>query len=98
MDLKRAHLKRAIGAALATGVFVTTPVLAADPSSNSDASNASRYFDSLDKNNDGKLDPTELQAIPGLQKNFSKYDHNRDGKLGKDEFAEGLSAEGAAPR
>ena len=77
-------LKRAIGAALAAGVFVATPVLAAD------------YFDTLDKNNDGKLDPTELQAVPAVQQNFSKYDHDRNGTLGKDEFAEATSAERVA--
>jgi Ca2+-binding EF-hand superfamily protein len=87
-------LKRAIGAALAAGVFVATPVIATDASSN--AGSASSYFDSLDKNNDGKLVPAELQSIPAVQKNFSKYDHNRNGSLGKDEFAEALSAERVA--
>ena len=89
-------LKRAIGAALAAGVLVAAPVLATDASSNVDKRAASSYFDSLDKNNDGKLDPAELQAVPAVQKNFSKYDHNRNGSLGKDEFAEALGAERVA--
>ena len=86
-------IRRAVGAALAAGVFVATPVLATDPSPNARAAGA--YFDSLDKNNDGRLDPAELQAVPAVQKNFSKYDHDRNGTLGKDEFREALSAEGA---
>jgi len=57
---------------------------------------ASRYFDSLDKNNDGNLDPAEVAAIPGLQKNFSQYDLDHNGKLGKDEFAAALSAQRSA--
>ena len=89
-------LRRAVGAALAAGVFVATPVLATDASSNPDKRAASSYFDSLDKNNDGKLTPAELQSIPALQQNFSKYDHDRDGTLGKDEFAEALGAERVA--
>ena len=87
-------IRRAVGAALAAGVFVATPVLATDASSN--ARSAGSYFDSLDKNNDGKLEPAELQAVPAVQKNFSKYDHNRNGSLGKDEFAEAVSAERVA--
>jgi len=86
------NLKRAIGAALVASAFVTVPGFAAD----SGAKNASSYFDSLDKNNDGNLDPTELQAVPAVQKNFSKYDHNKNGSLGKDEFAEALGAERVA--
>ena len=89
------NLKRAIGAALAAGVFVATPVLATDASLNARSASSS-YFDRLDKNNDGKLDPSELQAVPAVQKNFSKYDHDRNGTLGKDEFREALSAESAA--
>jgi len=89
-------LKRAVGAALAAGAFAATPVMAADPAAKADASNPSAYFDSLDKNKDGNLDPTEAQAVPGLQQSFSKYDHNRNGTLGKDEFAEALSAVRAA--
>ena len=51
------------------------------------ASSSSATFDSLDKNNDGKLDPTEAAAVPGLQPGFATYDLNHDGTLGKDEFA-----------
>ncbi|HEY5896832.1 MAG TPA: hypothetical protein VIV54_04655, partial [Burkholderiales bacterium] len=57
---------------------------------------SSAQFDSLDKNNDGNLDPTEVQAIPWLQQNFSQYDTNHNGKLGKDEFAAAVSAEASA--
>jgi Ca2+-binding EF-hand superfamily protein len=89
------NLKRAIGAALAAGAFVATPGLATDAST-SHAKNASSYFDSLDKNNDGKLDSSELQTIPQLQQNWSKYDHNKNSSLGKDEFAEAVSTERVA--
>jgi len=58
------------------------------------SSNAYAQFDSLDKNNDGKLDPTEAQALPWLQQNFSQYDTNHDGTLGKDEFSAAVSAHG----
>ena len=64
-------LTRAVGAALAAGFLVATPVLATDASSNTNAKGASSYFDSLDKNTDGKLDPAELQSIPAVQQNFS---------------------------
>ena len=47
-------LRHAIRAALAAGVFAAAPVMA-------------DTFDTLDKNNDGKLDPTEAAAVPGLQ-------------------------------
>ena len=59
-------------------------------------SSASAYaqFDSLDKNNDGKLDPTEAAALPWLQQGFSTYDTNHDGTLGKDEFAAAVNAHG----
>ncbi|MFN2643840.1 MAG: EF-hand domain-containing protein [Burkholderiales bacterium] len=55
-----------------------------------------RYFDSLDKNNDGNIDPTEAQAVPWLQQNFSQYDMDHNGKLGKDEFAAAMNAQHAA--
>ena len=58
-------------------------------------SNSSSQFDGLDKNNDGKLDPSELQSLPSVQKNFTQYDTNHDGTLGKDEFAAALSASGS---
>lgn len=89
------ELKRAIGAALVAGAFVAAPAFATD-AANSSPKNASSYFDSLDKNNDGKLDSSELASVPAVQQNFSKYDHNKNGSLGKDEFAEALSAEKVA--
>jgi Ca2+-binding EF-hand superfamily protein len=72
-------LKHAIRAALAAGVFAAAPVMA-------------DTFDTLDKNNDGKLDPTEAAAVPGLQQGFGQYDLNHDGTLGKDEFAAAQSS------
>ncbi|HEY5899372.1 MAG TPA: EF-hand domain-containing protein, partial [Burkholderiales bacterium] len=57
---------------------------------------SSAQFDSLDKNNDGNLDPTEAQAIPWLQQNFSQYDTDHNGKIGKDEFAAAQKAQPAA--
>jgi len=57
-------------------------------------SNAYAQFDTLDKNNDGKLDPTEAGALPWLQQSFSQYDTNHDGTLGKDEFSAAVSAHG----
>ena len=60
----------------------------------SNATSAYNQFDTLDKNNDGKLDPTEVQSLPWLQQNFSQYDTNHDGTLGKDEFSAAVSAHG----
>ncbi|MBV9190507.1 MAG: hypothetical protein JO292_04465 [Betaproteobacteria bacterium] len=56
--------------------------------------NAYAQFDALDKNNDGKLDPSEVASMPWLQQNFSQYDTNHDGTLGKDEFSAAVSAHG----
>jgi Ca2+-binding EF-hand superfamily protein len=58
------------------------------------STNSGQYFDSIDKNNDGKLDPTEAQALPWLPPKFSQYDTDRNGTLGKDEFAAAVSAQG----
>src|SRR5512138_1071271 len=60
------------------------------------SADSGRYFDSLDKNNDGNLDPTEAQAVPWLQQSFSQYDTDHNGKLGKDEFAAAVSSHGTA--
>src|SRR3954471_6647655 len=58
------------------------------------SANSGQYFDSIDKNNDGKLDPTEAQALPWLPPKFSQYDTDHNGKLGKDEFAAAVSSHG----
>src|SRR3954465_12715614 len=58
------------------------------------SANSGQYFDSIDKNNDGNLDPTEAQALPWLQQGFSQYDTDHNGTLGKDEFAAAVSAQG----
>ena len=58
------------------------------------SANSGQYFDSIDKNNDGNLDPTEAAALPWLQQGFSQYDTDHNGKLGKDEFAAAVSAHG----
>jgi len=58
------------------------------------SANSGQYFDSIDKNNDGKLDPTEAQALPWLPPKFSQYDTDHNGTLGKDEFAAAVSAQG----
>ena len=58
------------------------------------STNAYAQFDALDKNNDGKLDPTEVASLPWLQQGFGTYDTNHDGTLGKDEFSAAISAHG----
>jgi Ca2+-binding EF-hand superfamily protein len=68
-------LRYAIRAALAAGVLAAAPVIAADT------------FTTLDKNNDGNIDPTEAAALPWLQQGFAQFDTDHNGKLGKDEFA-----------
>jgi len=60
------------------------------------ATSSSATFDSLDKNNDGKLDPTEAAAVPGVQQGFAAYDTDHNGTLGKDEFAAAQSSLGSA--
>jgi Ca2+-binding EF-hand superfamily protein len=58
------------------------------------SANSGQYFDSIDKNNDGKLDTTEAQALPWLPPKFSQADTDHNGTLGKDEFAAAVSAQG----
>src|SRR3954453_16494797 len=60
------------------------------------STNSGQYFDSIDKNNDGNLDPTEAQALPWLPPKFTEYDTDHNGTLGKDEFAAAVSAQGAS--
>ena len=51
------------------------------------ATSAAVPFDLLDKNNDGKIDPTEAGAQSWLQQGFSTFDTDHNGTLGKDEYS-----------
>jgi hypothetical protein len=40
-----------------------------------------------DKDGDGTIAGTELDAVPGIKKNISHYDRDSDGRISKDEIA-----------
>lgn len=50
------------------------------------AIDAERYFKSLDRNNDGKLDAEELQRTQRLKNEVATWDTNKDGKIDLTEF------------
>jgi hypothetical protein len=44
-----------------------------------------------DKDGDGALAGSELDAVPGIKKNLSRYDSNGDSRVSRDEIAERLN-------
>jgi hypothetical protein len=57
-----------------------------------DASAASRQaIEMYDKDGDGTIAGTELNAVPGIKKNISQYDRDGDGRVSKDEIAARLN-------
>ena len=53
-------------------------------------------FDMLDRNKDGRLTPSELEAARGTRIDFEKADTNHDGSLGTDEYNRAAGATGNA--
>lgn len=58
-----------------------------DPSSASSAA-----IEMYDKDGDGALAATELDAVPGLKKHLGKYDANSDSKVSRDEIQNRLQS------
>jgi hypothetical protein len=57
-----------------------------------DASAASRQaIEMYDKDGDGTIAETELNAVPGIKKNLSHYDRDGDGRINRDEIAARLN-------
>ena len=57
-----------------------------------DASAASRQaIEMYDKDGDGTIAGTELNAVPGIKKNISHYDRDSDGRVSRDEIAARLN-------
>lgn len=62
------------------------------PPSLDPSSAAATAMKSYDKNNDGKLDATELPNVPALKKHLADYDGDKDGNLTAAEITARISA------
>jgi hypothetical protein len=74
-----------------------TPEPAAEPAQPAQSSQQGVTFESLDKDNDGRISKSEAAANTNVTQQFTKYDQNGNGFIERDEVISSNNAPPANP-